>query len=159
MILYEEKQRISKKILFLLLPILSILLYGCFKQVILGVPFGSKPMPNAGLIATTIIFFLIILLILSVTITIKINESQFIYNWNGSDNSTVIKLDDIAEYKAITFPFVLGYGYHFSPKYGTVNILKGKKAVIIILKNGDKYLMGTSNPDIIVKLFSNYIKT
>lgn len=55
---FKEEQKFTQWWLWLiLLPIGLLPIIGIYKQIILGEPFGGKPMPDIGLIIFTIFIF------------------------------------------------------------------------------------------------------
>lgn len=62
-VLFSEKQRFNQIWLWvILLGLTALFLFGLVKQVVLGEPFGTKPMPDGGLILVNLLLILLSLL-------------------------------------------------------------------------------------------------
>lgn len=144
--LFKETQKFSSWILggvsILLIPLGLLTLYGSYQQIILGVPFGTKPGSDLALIFITIFSFAFVLFFWSLYLKTEIDSSKIkIYffpfikrevNWN-----------QISKAEIIDYGFVFGWGIRKTHKYGTVYNTKGNMGLAIQLKNGKKFLIGT----------------
>jgi hypothetical protein len=75
---------------------------------------------------------------------------QFKYNeisWNDVLTIEVRKYKPIREYG--------GWGYRFSFKNGKAYNISGNMGLQIVLKNGDKILIGTQKPDELMEFLKN----
>lgn len=153
---FQEEQRFTQWWLWLLnIGLLSIPIYGIYKQIILKKPFGNSPMPDVGLI----LFFILMLafnyffwiLKLKTTINEKGIEYSFYplqlkpktIQWNEIDNIYVRKYNPIMEYG--------GWGL----KPGARNI-KGNIGIQLELKNGKKILIGTQKQQEVERVIQTY---
>ncbi len=65
----------------------------------------------------------------------------------------VLLLKEIEQLSLVKYNF-LGYGIKTSKKYGTVYNVKGNQGVLIRLKHGRKYLLGTQKPTELLNIVS-----
>lgn len=141
-VLFTEKQRFSFWWLWLFLGMITLIpIYGIYKQIIIGKPFGDKPMSDAGLILilllmlSLLVLFRIIQLKTEITInSIKVHFFPFF--------KTQFHWSDVKSSEVVNYGFV-GYGIRIATKYGTVYNTSGNKGLAIELKNGKKYCIGT----------------
>lgn len=59
----------------------------------------------------------------------------------------VFKWEDIETVEVVNYGFVGGWGVRLGTKYGTVYNASGKMGLAIVLKNGNKFCVGTRKPD------------
>jgi len=110
-------------------------------------------------IAPLIIIFVANLILIALKLNTKINKQgiyfqlfpfQFKYNeisWNDVLTIEVRKYKPIREYG--------GWGYRFSFKNGKAYNISGNMGLQIVLKNGDKILIGTQKPDELMEFLKN----
>jgi len=140
--LFFERQRFSSKWLWLLLGIITLIpVYGIYKQIFIGKPFGDNPMSDVGLILMLILMLSILVLFRVMQLkteitkrTIKIQYFPFF--------KTQFHWSDIKSSEVVNYGFV-GYGIRIGTKYGTVYNISGNKGLAIELKGGKKYCIGT----------------
>jgi len=138
--------------LMLLVP-MFIFLYGIYKQIIKGDPWGSNPLSDKALIAISILTFLFILFFWFIKMETKIDArginlkftpfKKKFYSWSEIDSSEVIN-----------YGFVGGWGVRMGTKHGTVYNVKGNKGLKLILKNGKKLVIGTQREEELKKAIS-----
>lgn len=88
--------------------------------------------------------------ILDVKLVTKINNQGITVFWYPFKNDTnVISWKDLKSIDIISYSLV-GYGWRFSPKYGTVNNVSGNIGIALTLINGSKYLVGTQKDQTLV---------
>ena len=141
-VLFFERQRFSSKWLWLLLGIITLIpVYGIYKQIFIGKPFGDNPMSDVGLILMLILMLSILVLFRVMQLkteitkrTIKIQYFPFF--------KTQFHWSDIKSSEVVNYGFV-GYGIRIGTKYGTVYNTSGNKGLAIELKSGKKYCIGT----------------
>ena len=54
--------------------------------------------------------------------------------------------NEIKSTKVLNYGFVGGWGIRLFTKYGTVYNTKGKMGLAIVLRNGNKFMIGTQKP-------------
>jgi len=154
---FTENQKIKQWWLWtILFAIVLLFFYAIFQQVILGEPFGNNPIPTAGLIALTLIPIGIMALLYSINLTTLV-EDDYIYVSLKPLGEQKILFKDIKSAKIIYYGFV-GYGLRFSPNYGTIYNTSGKVGLQIIMKNGNKYLIGTQKDTELEKVIKQRLK-
>lgn len=159
-ILFSETQRFKQLwIWMILLGINSISMYGIYQQIILGIPYGNKPMSNAGLIITSsftillTIFFLLLRLDTRITadgISVKFfpfHGKYKQYSWNQLTKVYIRKYSPIRE--------LGGWGVRFMSNGIAYNV-SGNVGLQLELSNKKKILIGTYKPaelkEVLVKL-------
>ncbi len=156
-ILFQELQKLRQWWVWLLV-IGSVVfnLYFLIKPALSPENFSfSLILPNYTWV---IIFFslLIIVLLYFMKMTTKITEDKITIK-----HMYVVKKDfmfkDIIYAKVITYGFV-GYGIRYSKKHGTVYNMSGNNGLLLTLKNGGKYLLGTQKPEELERVVNKILK-
>lgn len=144
--IFKETQKFSSWILggvsILLIPLGLVSLYGSYQQIILGVPFGTKPGSDLALILITIFSFAFVLFFWSLNLKTEIDSSKIKIQFFPFIKRTV-NWHQISKAEIIDYGFVFGWGIRVTHKYGTVYNTKGNMGLAIQLKNGKKFLIGT----------------
>ena len=144
--MFREVQRFTQWWFWLiLLGIGGVALYGIYKQLILGEPFGDKPMSDPGLIAFSALMFGTIAFFLFVNLKTEIDDKEIRIAFIPFTKKT-LSWKDVKKAEIVTYGFV-GYGVRTSSKYGTVYNTKGNKGLAIELNNGRKFLVGSQKVD------------
>lgn len=147
--LFQEKQRFTQWWLWLLLlGTLSLFVFGFFKQIVYGVPFGNKPISDLGLIIALIFMTLLCYFFYSIQLVTRVYNdgirtrltpfySSFkVYKWDEIDKIYIRKYNAFREFG--------GYGIRFGGgSNGRAFNIAGNVGLQLILKNGDKVLIGT----------------
>jgi hypothetical protein len=140
---YKEEQRFSQWWLWILsIGIGVILVYGIYKQIILGQPIGDKPISNISLILFSIFMFIVLSFLWLLKLTTVIDSDSITINFFPILNKKIY-WSDIKSFQVVDYGFVGGWGIRLWTKYGTVYNTKGKKGLALELKNGKKYCIGT----------------
>ena len=159
-IYYNEIQKVTNKWLWLLVATVSVVfIYGFIEQLILKHPFGENPSPDWFLILMAILPFFLILLLLTIKLSIQINEQGIYFRfypfhnsikeilWKDIESVYVRKFKPISEYG--------GWGIRtISLKKNIAYTISGDKGLQIELKDGKKILLGTQNPEEVEKIVS-----
>ena len=151
--LFKEQQRFKQWWLWLiLLAVNGLFIFGFFKQVIGGHPFGDKPMSNTGLIIATSITFLLSLLFLNFRLDTKItNDGIYVrffpihirlkfYSWDQLNQSYIRQYSALTEYGGWGFRIGLG-------KSGNAFTVSVNKGLQLKFKDNKKLLIGTNKSD------------
>lgn len=147
--LFTEEQRFTQwwMWIFILIP-LTIGLYGCYQQLIIGEVFGNKPMSNFGLLVFTLFGLIFALFFYSnqlrTTITTKGITVQF-FPYTKRYHSW----EEISKAEVIKYGFTGGWGIRLWTTYGTVYNVQNGKGLYVKLKNKEKFLVGTQQPEIL----------
>ncbi len=140
---FTEEQKFSQWWLWLILiPIGIMPIYGIYKQLLLGEPFGSKPMSDAGLIVLAIVVFLIIGLFLMMRLKTKIDAAGIHMRYFPFVKKEV-KWHEVKKVEVVNYGFVGGWGIRLWTSYGTVYNMKGSIGLAVELESGKKFLIGT----------------
>ena len=156
-ILFAEKQRFTQLwVWVILIGINALLVFGIIQQILLGKPFGDKPMPDAGLIIVAILSLLFTLGFLNMKLetTIKTDgihvrffpfqQTFKFYSWDKIDQIYVRKYRPLAEYG--------GWGIRdVSSKNKALNV-SGNTGIQIITKDGARILIGTKKGDEVMEV-------
>lgn len=141
-ILFTETQKFSFWWLWLLLGSITLLpIYGIYKQVILGVPFGSKPSSDLVLYFTLLLMLAVLFLFWKMVLKTEITDDYISIKFYPFVD-TRFQWSDIISREIVNYGFV-GYGIRIGTTYGTVYNTRGNKGLSIQLKNGKKYCIGT----------------
>ncbi|MEJ2584498.1 MAG: hypothetical protein P8Z38_05460 [Robiginitalea sp.] len=154
---YTEIQKFTQWWLWAFLTGLVLLpVYGIYKQVYLGKPWGSNPMSDTGLwifllgSLAFVAFFLYIELRTEIDdrgIRVRLRPiSRNIFTW-----------EQIEKVETIKYGFV-GYGLRFSFKHGTVYNIRGNKGLAVYLKDGGRFVIGTQQPEKIMEAVQSFDK-
>ncbi|MBK0371022.1 hypothetical protein [Flavobacterium agrisoli] len=139
---FSEKQKFTQWWLWLILIAVGLIpLYGLYKQIYLGVPFGDKPMSNSGLVLYSLGTFAVISIFIFSALTTQINSKTIHFGFMPFISKS-LHWNEVASASIVKYGFV-GYGIRISSSYGMVYNVKGNKGLSIQLKNGKRYLIGT----------------
>lgn len=142
-LLFKEEQKFTQWWLWVILIAIMILpIYGIYKQLIIGKPFGSKPMSDVGLIIFTICMLVFITLFFFMRLKTEIDQNEIRIRFFPFVKKR-IAWKDIKNVEVLKYGFVGGWGIRFWTQYGTVYNTKGDEGLAIELTNGKKFLVGT----------------
>ena len=144
---FTETQRFTQWWLWvILIGVLLIPIYGMYKQMFLGEPFGDNPTSNIGLI----VFFVTIL---GLVIGFRLIKLHTTVDAKGISfdflpfSSKEILWSEVLTAEVIDYGCVGGYGVRLFTDYGTVYNIKGRIGLHVVLKSGDEFCLGTQKPD------------
>ena len=139
---FKETQRFSKAIFLLIVPILWLPIFGLYKQIYLGEPFGDNPLSNQGLILFSVLILGVLLLFWFMKLETDINQDRINFRLVPFVKRTYL-WQDIKSVEVLKYGFVGGWGIRLKTKYGTVYNMSGDRGLAIELKDGKKLLLGT----------------
>jgi hypothetical protein len=159
-ILFSESQKFKKWwLLFMLLGLNGLFIFGVFKQVIGGEQFGDKPMSNVGLLIATGLTLMVTLLFLNFRLDTMIkNDGIYVrffpfhltfkhYNWDSLTKSFFRQYSPISEYG--------GWGWRLGLfGKGTAFNVSGNKGLQLEFNNHKKLLIGTNRPEELIETLS-----
>jgi len=149
---FEEKQKFTQWWLWiLLLGITLIPVYGIYQQIILGEPFGDKPLPDFGLIAFLLFMLAFVGFFWKMELRTNIDKEVISVKFFPFTNKE-IKWEEISHAKVVNYGFVGGWGVRVGTKYGTVYNTNGKIGLALELKNGKKLCIGTQREEELNKI-------
>jgi hypothetical protein len=146
---FIESQKVKQAWIIVLM--ITVTIFSIINYVQMPATFSS--------IAPLVIIFIANLILIALKLNTKINKQgiyfqlfpfQFKYNeisWNDVLTIEVRKYKPIREYG--------GWGYRFSFKNGKAYNISGNMGLQIVLKNGDKILIGTQKPDELMEFLNN----
>lgn len=129
-------------------------LYGLYWQLIMGEPWGNKPMSNAGLVGTSVSVFvlmgLILWLIYNIKLHTRIDEQGLHFRFFPNQwrwQSIMPREIEKYESKVLGFFKTGGRGFHRNSisKFKAMTI-KGNHVIEIKVSNGYLYRLGTQDP-------------
>ncbi len=140
---YKEEQKFIQWWLWLILiPIGFLPILGIYKQLILEEKFGDKPISDLGLVLFSIFIFLLIglFLIMKLKTTINTNGIQISF---FPFTKRKVHWNEIKNIKVVNYGIIGGWGIRLWTNYGIIYNLRGNKGLVIELKDGKKFLIGT----------------
>lgn len=140
---FKESQRFLQWWLWVLLIGTSILpLYGLYKQMVLGEPFGANPSSDIGLIIICLLVIGVVILFIFMRLDTTMDESGIHIKYIPF-LSKRIAWSEVKSAKVLNYGFVGGWGIRIWTKYGTVYNTAGNKGLALELHNGKKMVIGT----------------
>lgn len=140
---FEEYQRFNNKLfIYTVMAIQSLILAGAIlgfkdnhvKLIITGLSGGLLPV-------------ILLLLACNTKLETHLDKSGIQYKCTPFQKKPrTISWTSVEKAEVIRYDYV-GHGYRISRKYGTVHNVTGKMGLQIILKSGEKLLIGTQKPE------------
>jgi len=154
--LFEEKQRYTQWWLWLIIGanaviVIAIFSHALYKQLILGEPWGDKPMSDDGLISISLFVIsamvIMLLVFFNSVLEVVVDKASVSYRYVPLLRKWKrIEREDIQRYEVKKY-FLRGYGvkrdFHGNK---TINV-KGHIGIELTLGNGNKLLLGTQKPE------------
>ena len=139
--MYEHSQRSSAMLLLLLaasvVPTAILLL-------------GSRAMPLGARITlgVTIVILLVTALVFS-SLTIRVDDERLAWHFGPGVWKKSVPLDEIVDAMPTTTTFLEGWGIHLTGRGWLYNVA-GREAVIVTMRDGTQFLLGTDEPQQLV---------
>ena len=151
---FSETQRFQQwhTRIILAFPPAALLFMTC-RQVIFHKPWGSPPASNGGLIFLTVLLAAVYLRLITVKLATELRRGEIAVGMRGLWKLRRIPLERVRAAEAVTYDAAAdfgGYGIR-SGKRGTAYIARGNRAVELALSDGRKILIGSQNPDLLVR--------
>jgi hypothetical protein len=166
---FKEEQRFTQTSLIFILIIILIVplvigIYGVIQQIIYKTPFGDKPMSDVGLIFFTISMLLLTLLIFFIKLVTRIDEKGIHYQFFPFHFSTKkIPWNEISKIGVRTYLPISEFGgwglrggFFFNKGKGKAVNISGDIGIQLILKNGEKLLIGTQKKEAVNAVLNTY---
>jgi len=151
---FKESQKFRQWWLWILiLPLVILPIVLVVQQLILGKPIGSKPLPDAGVIAFSIFCLCISGLFLSMCLKTTINDKGLFVNYRPFLKRRYL-WKDIQNIEVIDYGFV-GYGFRWRPKHGWIYNVGGNMGLKIYLNSGKQVTIGTQKADELARFISS----
>ena len=155
---FNESQKFTQWWIWVPLIGLGLIpVYGLYKQLIKGEPFGSNQMSDIGLVLFAILMFAFLAFIYLITLKTEIDKDEIRIQFFPILRKT-FKWEDVVSAEVQTYGFVGGWGIRKWTKYGTVYNIQGNSGLLLHMKNGRKYLIGTQK-EAELKTFLSSIRT
>jgi hypothetical protein len=154
---FREVQRFTQPwlwavLLFGMLTPLVFMLYGLYQQLVLGIPWGNKPVPDAQLILTTLGVGAVILasfvLLVAMRLEVEVHKDGLFIRfvpfvrrkvlWSDLKSFTAREYNPLRDYG--------GWGIRYGGKGKALNV-SGNRGVQLELKNGERLLIGSQRAD------------
>ncbi len=137
-------------------PLLGMLAFGIYRQIILGIPYGSKPMPDEVLIIIFVFILLLTVALNGLFLTLKliteVTDEGLSYRFPPLImKNRIIPKGEISEYTIRKYSPIREYGgwgiRWGSGRTGNAYNVKGNMGLQLQLRNGKKVLFGTQRPE------------
>ena len=157
--LYQETQHFRQSWLWVLVLFISLLsLYGLVQQLLLGIPFGTNPAPDAVVVIIAVIFGLMLPAFLYQTnLTTEVHSDGFYIRFFPFHLSFHrIAAEDIKGFEALTYHPLRdygGWGIRYGRKGKAYNV-SGNRGVQLVLADGKQLLIGSQRPDELAEALS-----
>ena len=141
--MYEHSQRSRSMLLLLLAASLipaALLLVG-----------GGRAMPTGArvVLVATIVILTVTALVFS-SLTIRVDGGSLAWHFGPGVWKKSVPLDAIAAVTPTTTTFLEGWGIHFTGRGWLYNVA-GRDAVIVSMRDGTQFLLGTDEPQELVQ--------
>lgn len=151
--LFYEKQRFTQWWIWLiLLPLNAVFIFGIYRQVIGGVPFGDKPMSDTGLLMASGLMLLLTIAMANIKLETYVrNEGLYVrffpfhlkfrhFAWSHLVKIYVRTYSPVTEYGGWGLRLgIFGSGFAYN--------IRGDKGLQLQFPSGKKILIGTQKPD------------
>lgn len=151
---YREEQVAYRQpwLLWPMLLVIAILLYGVYRQIGLKIPLGNNPVPDAVLVVIALLFIGFSFALLRIRLRYEIGSFGVkLTYWPFITREHLIPSGDIQQIEVVKYKPISeygGWGYRYSLKNkGKAYTISGRYGIRVLLKNGTHVLLGTSEPD------------
>lgn len=159
---FSDRQRFHWWIWFILSPAVIVAWYGFFQQIVFGIPFGSKPGPDALVWGVWIgIGILLPIFMWKAGLVIEVKDGELQYRWRPFLKRRLRGVD-IASVEPRTYRPIMEYG-GWGIKYGGTKrgwsySTSGDSGVFITCKDGTCFLLGTRRHDELARAIESIMK-
>ncbi len=136
---------------------LSFLAYGMYRQLIVGQPWGDRPLSDNGLMVVGslafLLFFAFFYLLFRIELVVEVHENHLSIRFPPFSHRT-IDLKDITRCNARTYRPILEYG-GWGIRYGWKGMaynVSGNRGVQLELSSGKRVLIGSQRPEELVQM-------
>lgn len=153
--LFEEKQRFTQWWLWSIVVVASIVVLGIFgnalyQQMVLGKPWGDKPMSDEALIGLTLFtataMIVMLLAFFNAMLEIVVDKRGISYRyfpvirkWRRIEREAIQSFE-VQDY------YLKGYGIHYDLRGNKSITVKGNSGIQLTMVDGSKLLLGTQQP-------------
>ncbi|MHC1636449.1 MAG: DUF6141 family protein [Candidatus Methanospirareceae archaeon] len=151
---FKEVQQFRQIWLWLvILPIVGLIWYGFIQQIVFKEPFGRNPPPDVMMWGLWVLFGIALPLFFYILKLIVEIDGEAIYIRFFPLTTRKIPLEEVKSYKALTYRPIRdygGWGIRYGLK-GKAYSVSGNRGVQIELYNGRRILIGSREPEEIVR--------
>lgn len=150
---FIEEQKVRQPwIYFLLIAVFGLWMWQLVQQVIMGIPFGTNPAPDAMILVIGVIPLGAFALIFSFKLETVVTKDSFQYRmWPLQKKMREIKPGEIAHWEVKKYNPLRDYGgWGIRIGWGNKGMaynVSGNMGAYFELKNGKKVLIGTRKPE------------
>lgn len=146
-IVFKETQKFNQVWLWALLLAINVIpVWGIYRQIFRGLPFGNNPAPNWILILFFIFTFSVLFFFWMLQLTTIIDQEGVSIRFYPFTKKRIL-WSDIQSAEVLNYGFVGGWGIRFGTQYGTVYNTSGNRGLALILKDGNKLCVGTQREE------------
>ena len=128
-------------------------------QVLLGHPWGTKPVSNASVIGWTVFLWLVYLRLVTVRLITHVRPGELSVGMRGFWRARHIPLNEIKSAKMVTYDAARdwgGYGIRVTGR-GKAYIAGGDSGVRLELVKGGAILIGSARPDELLAAINRHV--
>jgi hypothetical protein len=130
-------------------------------QVILGHPWGTKPMSNAGVIGWTAFLWLVYFRLVTVRLVSHVDLKTLSVGMRGLWRARRIPLMEVASAKVVAYDAARDYGGYGvrTMRHGKAYIAGGNRGVRLELLKGGAVLIGSARPEELLAAIHHHVST
>jgi hypothetical protein len=158
--MFKENQKFNRGwLVFILLPLLGLFIFGFVRPSVLQKPFNESPWPAFFLLSFSVLSVFSIVFLFRIQLKTKVDglgiHYQFspfhkrsrLIQWGNLNEASIRKYKPIKEYGG----WGVRYGMH-----GKAYTIAGKYGLQLVLKDGKKLMIGTQQPEVLQELLKKY---
>jgi len=155
--IFKEKQKFKQKwlhLIFILLLVSSFIsVYNNYQDGIIN--FSDFTTYKGSLLTVGIVCLAFLLVIVS-TLKTEVDSKGIRISYFPMFVKKDVKWNEITKAAVIKYGFVGGWGVRFFTKYGTVYNVSGDKGLLVELKNGKRFIVGTQEEKKMEEVIKRY---
>jgi hypothetical protein len=159
---FREEQSFRQRRVRILLAIPpGVMLLLLVWQVILGHPWGTKPISNASMIGWTVFLWLVYLRLVAVRLVTQVGPGELSVAMRGLWRERRIPLNEIKSAKIVTYDAARDYGGYGirTIRRGKAYIAGGNRGVRLELVQGGAVVIGSKRPEELVAAINRHVPT
>jgi hypothetical protein len=160
--LFREQQSFRQRRIRILLAIPpAAMLLLLVWQVILGHPWGTKPLSNAGVIGWTVFLWLVYLRLVTVRLVTHVGPSELSVAMRGLWRERHIPLNEIKSAKVVVYDAARDYGGYGirTARRGKAYIAGSNRGVRLELVKGGAVLIGSARSEELLAAINRHVST
>jgi hypothetical protein len=158
--LEQQSFRQRRVLILLAIPPAAMLLILAW-QVILGHPWGTKPVSNASVLGWTVFLWLVYLRLVTVRLVTLVGPGELSVGMRGLWRERHIPLNEIKTAKIVTYDAARDYGGYGirTTRRGKAYIAGGDRGVRLELVKGGAVLVGSARPEELLAAINRHVST